>query len=142
MTATGLQEVYVADLMAIDPITIHPDASVEDAGRLLRTYRITGLPVVDDEGRPVGVISQTDLLTLETASLSSAIRHRPSGVRVGEVMTFPAITIAMGAPIGAAARLMTEHSVHRLVAIDSAGRAVGVLSATDLVAVVAETISD
>jgi CBS domain-containing protein len=139
MPTPGLQELFVADLMAIDPITIHPDASVEEVGRLLRMHRITGLPVVDDDQMPVGVISQTDLLTLEAASLSSAIRHRPSGVRVGEVMTFPAITIPIGAPISEAARLMTEHSVHRLVAVDPAGRAVGVLSATDLVAILAET---
>ena len=52
----------VADFMTIDPVVIEPDARIEHAERLLERYDISGLPVVDAEGRLCGVISQSDLL--------------------------------------------------------------------------------
>jgi CBS domain-containing protein len=123
--------------MAIDPVVVGPDATIEEAARLLASFDITGLPVVDDAGRPLGVLSQTDLLGI-SATASQAIRRRPSGLRVGEVMTAPAVTVSILASMTEAARLMRAAHVHRLVAIDDRGRAVGVLSATDFVTLYAD----
>jgi CBS domain-containing protein len=128
----------VGDLMTIDPVTIAPDATIEEAERLLDLYDITGLPVVDETGRPIGVISQTDLLASATQSVGQLIRGKASGLRVGEIMSSPAITVPLLSPLGDAARLMRDSRVHRLVAIDEQGRAVGVLSATDFVTLYAE----
>lgn len=134
-TATDLR---VADLMTIDPITISVDASIEDAEELLRHYHITGLPVVDLAGRLVGVISQTDLLYLAIPSVQALIRHRERGIRVGEVMSTPPVTIESTATLQEAARLMHEDRLHRLVAVDANGRPIGVISAMDFVALAAE----
>jgi CBS domain-containing protein len=132
-------ELRVADLMTIDPIVVAVDASIEEAEDLMRRNRVTGLPVVDLSGRLVGVISQTDLLYLAVPSIQALIRHHDSGIRVGEVMSTPPVTIATFATIRDAALLMTEQRLHRLVAVDDHGRPVGVLSAMDFVALAADS---
>lgn len=131
-------DLRVADLMSIDPITISVDALIEDAEELLRHYHITGLPVVDPESRLVGVISLTDLLYLAIPSVQALIRHREHGIRVGEVMSTPPITIESTATLRRAARLMHGAGVHRLVAVAADGRPIGVISAMDFVALAAE----
>ena len=114
MTAIGT-DLRVADFMTIDPIVVSVDASIEDAEELLRHNRITGLPVVDLSGRLVGVISQTDLLYLAVPSVQALIRHHERGIRVGEVMSSPPVTITSTATTTEAARLMTQDRLHRLV---------------------------
>src|SRR5512143_28885 len=107
----------VGDLMTIDPIVVSPDATIEEAERLLDVYDITGLPVVDEQGRPVGVISQTDLLATTAPRVGALIRANASGIRVGELMSSPAITVPILTPLAEAARLMLDGRVHRLVAV-------------------------
>jgi len=131
-------DVRVADLMTIDPITVAFDATIEKAEDLMRRHRVTGLPVVDEAGRLIGVISQTDILYLDVPAVQALIRHRERGVRVGEVMSAPALTIDATATIQAAAVRMHEQHVHRLVAVDEHGRPAGVISAMDFVALAAE----
>ncbi|HVM24088.1 MAG TPA: CBS domain-containing protein [Candidatus Limnocylindrales bacterium] len=140
MTASTIPDLdlRVEDLMTIDPVTVSADATIEEAEELLRRNRITGLPVVDVSGRLVGVISQTDLLYLAMPSVQALIRHRDSGIRVGEVMSTPPVTIDGELRIGAAARVMDEGRLHRLVAVDRTGRPIGVISAMDFVRLAAE----
>ncbi|MBW3633304.1 MAG: CBS domain-containing protein [Chloroflexi bacterium] len=135
MTATA--SLTVADLMTIDPVVVSVDAPIEVAEELLRRHHISGLPVVDLAGRLVGVISQTDLLYLAVPAVEALIRHRERGIRVGEVMSMPPVTIASVARVGDAARRMCEERVHRLVAVDDHGRPAGVVSAMDFVELVA-----
>jgi CBS domain-containing protein len=134
-TATDLR---VADLMTLDPVTVPIDATIEEAESLLRDFRITGLPVVDEQSRLVGVISQTDLLYLAMPTVRALIRHRGSGMRIGEVMSVPAMTVDAMATLTQAARIMDRNHLHRLVVVDGEGRPVGVLSSMDYVALAAE----
>jgi CBS domain-containing protein len=138
MNEIDFKDLRVADIMTIDPVTIRSDDSIEVAERLLRLNRISGLPVVDADDSLLGVISQTDLLLVGSPALGAALRNRPSGLRVGELMTSPAITVPMTASLGEAARQMRDARVHRLVAVDDDGQPVGVLSATDFVSLFAE----
>jgi CBS domain-containing protein len=94
---TSGSDLRVADLMTIDPITVGMDATIEVAEELMRQHRVTGLPVVDDAGRLIGVISQTDILYLDVPAVRALIRNRERGVRVGEVMSAPPVTIDTGA---------------------------------------------
>jgi CBS domain-containing protein len=135
---TRPEELRVADLMTIDPVTVAVDASVEEAEDLLRRHRITGLPVVDADGLLVGVISLTDLLYLAQPTVGALIRGRESGIRVGEVMSVPPVTIDTTATVRDAARAMDADRLHRLVAVDAQGRPVGVISSMDFVSLVAE----
>jgi CBS domain-containing protein len=132
------RQLLVADVMTIDPIVVDVDSSLEDAAHLLHANRITGLPVVDRSGALVGVISQTDLLAVVDSPLGRLIRTKPSGIRVGELMSSPAITVSLTEHLGEAARLMLGSHVHRLVAIDDDGHPVGVLAAIDFVTLHAE----
>jgi CBS domain-containing protein len=134
MKTTGL---LVADVMTIDPIVVGVDATLEEATHLLRANAISGLPVVDASGALVGVLSQTDILAITDSPLGRLIRSHPSGIRVGELMSSPPITIPMTGALEEAARVMIDSHVHRLVATDESGRPVGVLSALDFVALYA-----
>ena len=137
-TTTARSDMSVADLMTIDPITVSFDAKIEDAEELMRRHRVTGLPVVDEAGRLIGVISQTDILYLDVPAVQALIRHRERGVRVGEVMSAPAVTVDVNASVQAAAIRMNDEHIHRLVAVDDHGRPIGVVSAMDFVALAAE----
>ena len=134
-----LRELVVGDVMSLDPIVVSADASLEEAQELLRTNHITGLPVVDEAGNLVGVLSQSDLVWGPGLHVTTLLRRKPSGLRVGELMTSPPVTVGMDTPVVEAARTMLENRVHRLVAVDGSGRPVGVLSATDYVTLAAES---
>lgn len=132
------KQLMVADVMTIDPVVVNIDASLEEAAHLLHSNQVSGLPVVDANGALVGVISQTDLLAVTDSPIGRLIRREPSGLRVGELMSSPAVTIPLTGSLDEAARLMLDSRVHRLVATDDAGHAVGVLSAIDFVTLFAE----
>src|SRR4029078_9696935 len=85
----------VADLMTIDPVVVAVDASIEEAAHLLHANSITALPVVDPFGSLVGVISQTDIVGVLDSRVGSVVRSNRSGLRVGELMSSPAVTVLM-----------------------------------------------
>ena len=93
-------------------------------------------PVVDEAGRLIGVVSQTDILYLDVPADQALIRHRERGVRVGEVMSAPAVTIDETPP-AAAIGCTTSTSVGSSRWTTTDGPA-GVISAMDLAALVAE----
>lgn len=128
-----LMHLRVADLMTSNSVVVTVDASIEDAAHLLHANSISGLPVVDPLGALVGVISQTDIVCVTDSPVGRVVRTRPSGLRVGELMSSPAITIPLTGSVHDAARTMVDSRMHRLIATDDAGRPVGVLSAIDLV---------
>jgi CBS domain-containing protein len=128
----------VADVMTMDPVTVSIDATVETAEQLLAAYRISGLPVIDGNGHLVGVLSRTDLLLEGGPVLSQSLRGRASGLRVGELMSSPPITVALSATLTEAARIMRDERVHRLVVVNEHDEPIGVLSATDFVMMIAD----
>jgi len=132
-----MTEHLVGDLMTIDPVIVAPDARIEEAEDLMESYHVTGLPVVDDDGSLIGVISQTDLLR-GGGDVNSLVRKRFTGLRVADLMSSPAITVEMTTPLTEAARIMRDERIHRVVAIDDRGQPIGVLSSMDFVSLYAE----
>jgi CBS domain-containing protein len=130
------RELVAGDYMTIMPIVIGPDARIEDAERMLEVHEVTGLPVVDD-GRLVGVISQTDILR-GSGDVHSAVRRRYTGLRVADLMSSPAVTVDISTPLRQAARLMRDEKIHRVVVIDGDERPLGVLTSMDFVSLYAE----
>jgi CBS domain-containing protein len=135
---SAADELVVADIMTLDPVLITVDAPLEDAEVLMRERAVSGLPVVDSDGSLVGVISRTDVVEDGTIPMAILLRRMPSGLRVGELMSSPAITVETTDPLIEAARRMRDNRIHRLVAVDDRGRPVGVLSASDFVALYAD----
>ena len=131
MASEYVPETLVVDLMAGDPIVVTPDLGVIKVAQILADYDIGGLPVIDVDGRLVGVVSQTDLVRLWASSVAPS--DWPA-MLVRDVMTKPAVTVRGSASLREAARAMTEHSVNRLVIVgDDAETALGVISDRDLV---------
>ena len=128
----------VGDVMTMDPVTVDVDARVEVAEQLLAAYRISGLPVVDSAGRLVGVLSRTDLFLEGGVMLSQLVRGRASGLRVGEIMSRPPLTVGLSGTLAEAARIMRDERVHRLVVVNDKDEPIGVLSATDYVTLIAD----
>lgn len=135
---TMTKDLRVADLMTLDPVSVPIDATVEEAEMLLRANHVSGLPVVDADGRLVGVISQTDLLYLRVPTVRALIHRNASGIRVGEVMSSPPVIIDGSAPLIDAARIMERDHLHRLVVVDEHGHPTGVLAAMDFVSLAAD----
>jgi len=138
------RQLTVRDVMTPDPQYITAESPLSDAARLLLSSIFTGLPVVDQQGRPVGVITQGDLLArgglplrLGLLAVSeqdgleatmSALAHK----RVAESMHTPAVTIAADRPLTEAVDLMLTQELKRLPVVDAGGRLVGMLSRLDI----------
>lgn len=143
----------VGDVMTHDPITATRDTALIEVIKILAEKRISGLPVVDEVGKLVGVISETDLMWRETGAtmppyitfLDSVIYlenpaqyerevHKALGETVGEAMTDEhLVTIAADQLLRDAAQLMHDRKVHRLPVVDASDRVIGILTRGDII---------
>jgi CBS domain-containing protein len=113
-----------ADIMKADLVTVHPDASLRDAIELLLKEEISGLPVVDDDGRLVGVITEFAMLAMvydQTVQCQSVANH----------MTREVITVEADDPVSRIADLCIVHRVRRVPVMKS-GRLVGLIARRDV----------
>ncbi|HEY1858975.1 MAG TPA: CBS domain-containing protein [Gemmataceae bacterium] len=142
-----------ADLMTPDPLSIRADASVQEAVAFLIDKGISGAPVIDVADRPVGVLSQFDLLVHDrektkyvvpdseyTDANPALYRHlrenfqieKVDRTRVRDVMTPLVFTAAPDTPAGTVVEDMQSRKIHRLFVVDGNGLLVGVISALDV----------
>lgn len=138
----------VRHAMTQSVISVRPGTPLKEVAQLLIDHKISGLPVVDDDGAVLGIVSEADFLVKEQGA--KAVRHRPlariigesresrsqlakiGAVTAGESMTAPAITVSSDRRIAEAAALMTARGVNRLPVVDD-GRLVGIVTRADLV---------
>jgi CBS-domain-containing membrane protein len=131
--------------MTRDVATVAPETSLKDVARVLVARRISGVPVVADDGEVVGVVSEADVLAKERPARDEGgalarLVHRADPVAeakgaartAGEAMTSPAITIEQFWTIPSAAQIMLDHGVNRLPVVHQ-GRLVGIVTRADLV---------
>jgi CBS-domain-containing membrane protein len=140
---------YVKDVMTANVVAVRADASYRDLAVQLRTHRVSGFPVVDDDGKVVGVVSESDLLAAGTpGSEHPAFHHHHQHHRhqqqdpaappaAADLMTHPAVTIGSDEPVRRAAALMSARKLRRLPVVDHGGRLVGILSRADVLSVFA-----
>jgi IMP dehydrogenase len=107
--------------IVVDPVTIAPARTLEDALALMRHYRISGLPVVDAEKRPVGILTNRDVRFEKRLIL-----------QVGDVMTKNPVTVKEGVQIEEAKDLLHKHRIEKLLVVDGAGRLKGLITIRDI----------
>jgi len=139
----------VADVMSHPVISVGPGAAFRRVAELMREKDISATPVVDEDRRPLGIVSEDDLLARERTQATrrgdawaerwwaDADQVRATASTAGGLMTAPAITITADASLALAARRMHDAQVKRLVVVDTEGRMVGVVSRRDLLSVYA-----
>lgn len=140
-----MRRLTVRDVMTPDVVTIRVDASFKEVARLLDENSVSALPVLDEAGQLVGVVSEADLLPKEEYRgtrakprrfASPSRRHetaKAAGDVAGDVMTTPAVIIDPDATLAEAARKMVNEGVKRLPVVTSGGELVGIVSRADLV---------
>ena len=142
----------VKDVMTTQVVTVGTAASFKEMVVKMRESGVSALPVVDGEGRVIGVVSEADMLNKEAGldtepgELSSLLRfterEKAAGVTAAELMTKPPVTIGPGAPVAEAARLMRDHRVKGLPVITDTGLLIGIISRADALRVFARPDAD
>ena len=107
--------------IVVDPLTIGPEGRLEDALASMRQHRISGLPVVDSERRPVGILTNRDVRF-----------ERRLDLQVREVMTKELVTVKDGVTIDQAKELLHKHRIEKLLVIDAEGRLKGLITIKDI----------
>jgi CBS domain-containing protein len=135
----------VKDVMTTQVFAVRQDATYKDMAAELREHHISALPVLDDEGRVVGVVSESDLLAKQALdgqdlTVIDGILHRreqakAAAVTAAALMTRPAITVGAGDTVAHAARLMYTRRVKRLPVVTDDGDLVGIVSRSDALSV-------
>jgi len=136
----------IQDLMTTTVVTVGAATPLKDAAALLAEHRISGLPVVDEDGHVLGVLSEGDILFKETgpperpsllerllAVPSIAFDPKLAARTAGEAMSAPAVTIGPRRPVTEAAMTMIEARVNRLPVVDDERRLIGIVTRADLV---------
>ncbi|MFE3760221.1 CBS domain-containing protein [Streptomyces sp. NPDC059104] len=130
-----MKHLKVADLMSDEVVSVAPGTAFKDVAKLLAQYDISGVPVLDDEDRVVGVVSQTDLLARAVPgphSSEQGVTATAGAPTAGDVMSAPAVTVPAEETVADAARLMTRRGVERLPVVDVEDRLVGIVTRRDL----------
>jgi CBS domain-containing protein len=138
----------VKDVMSPHPISVTRDASFKELAARLFELGVSGFPVVDGDGKVIGVVSEADMLAKEALEdryhglrgMISAATHRTErrkagGVTAGDLMTCPAMTVGADDTVEHAAALMYDRGLKRLPVVDAAGNLVGIISRVDVLAV-------
>lgn len=151
------------EIMQTELVTIGPSDSLREAMELMVDNHVSGLPVIDSRDRCVGVLSVTDVLGLEYEQAETSTTFEEVGsyfdpdeqrwenmrfagsidelpdLTVSELMTTEIVSVTPETPLREVARRMLEGRVHRVLVLDSRRRLHGLISALDLVRVVAES---
>ncbi|MCC5478322.1 CBS domain-containing protein [Streptomyces barringtoniae] len=136
----------VEELMSRDVVRARPDTPFKELVRLLEENDVTAVPVVDELGRPMGVVSEADLLRKSADQadptgrtpiphLEAWERAKAEGSRAEELMSAPAVCARPEWTVVEAARLMETQNVKRLPVVDEADRLLGIVSRGDLLRV-------
>jgi CBS domain-containing protein len=135
---------HIQELMNREVVTVTPQTPLKEVAVLLAKHGISGVPVCDDRGQVIGVVSEADILWKELGLraghglleriFDSAYGEdeRINAVTAAEAMTTPAVTVAPDAYVVRAAKLMVDHRVNRLPVV-SEGKLVGIVTRADLV---------
>ncbi len=127
----------VRDLMKSNPATVRPESDPMAAQTLLRYGKFRRLPVVDENGKLVGIVTASDLERFFASAPSPGVVKRQ--YRVDQAMTHPVITVSPDYPLEEAARLMLEHKIGGLPVIKDE-HVIGIITESDIFAQLVEAL--
>jgi CBS domain-containing protein len=148
----------VRDIMEPDPVSVHPGTKVEDVVRLLKQHELPGIPVVDDDGRLVGIITESDLILqdnegdlhiphyielfggivfLEPLSRFEHRLNKAFAAKAADMMSKDPDTVGPDTSVREAAHLIHDRGHNRLPVVEGDGRLVGVVTRVDLLGALA-----
>lgn len=165
MKTSATESRVAADIMQRDVIVVRARDTLQEAMQLMTENHVTGLPVVDERGKCVGVITATDILNYEQdhaeftseANADMAQHFNPDlqqwesvrvtsfaleefgEVRVEEVMSHNLLSVQVDTPVEEVATKMRDANVHRVLVINQEFRLHGIISAFDFVCLYADT---
>jgi len=126
---------FVRNHMQSDVITIPPTASVEDALYIMRENQIQQLPILDFDGRLLGMVTDRDLLLVSPSPTAALTIHEMmfalSNLKVSEIMPEETLTVDPGAPLEEAARIMIDNKLDALPVVDETGL-IGLITERDV----------
>lgn len=138
-------EPTVDSVMTKQVVTVRPDTPFKELVALMGEHRVSGLPVLDEAGKPVGVVSEADTLAKQEYRGGTVPRpwfarrkrrtqwKKATGLTAAELMTTPALVIREDDTVSAAARLLAKAKVRRLCVVDAEDRLVGIVSRHDVI---------
>ncbi|MFF8941543.1 CBS domain-containing protein [Streptomyces sp. NPDC014864] len=142
----------VSDVMTHTVVAVGRDAPFKDVVQLMGQWKVSALPVLEGEGRVVGVVSEADMLPKEEFRDSDPDRFtqlrrlsdlaKAGALTAGELMSAPAVTVHPDATLAEAARIMAQRRVKRLPVVNDEGMLEGVVSRGDLLKVFLRTDDD
>ncbi len=137
--------VRVAEIMVKNVVTAERETRIDEVIRLLADHNISGLPIVDDNKRVIGVVSEADIVSVTGLkrghTFKEIMRHllgeplpeRKGDSRAMDIMSAPAITVHPEEGLQKAARILDERRIKRLPVVDQEGRLLGIVSRADIV---------
>jgi CBS domain-containing protein len=135
----------VKDVMTTQVVAVRLNATYKEMATRLRESRVSAFPVLDDDNKVVGVVSEADLLAKEALEYSvpglmGGILHgreraKAAAVIAADLMTKPAVTIGPHEWVAHAARLLYSRKIKRLPVVDDDGRLIGIVTRTDVLSV-------
>jgi CBS domain-containing protein len=134
----------VKDVMSTHVIAVKQGAPYKEMAAMLHDQRVSAFPVIDDNCKVIGVISEADLLTKEALegtvprsmlSRQERVRKQTNAVTAADLMTKPAVTVGPDETVTRAARLMFDKRVKRLPVTSKDGTLIGILSRADVLSV-------
>lgn len=123
-----MQSVQMGALMTTEIEVVAPGETLAHVLDLMQCRRLSCVPVVED-GRPIGVISERDVVRV----LTGRLHGKSLPATAAHLMSAPPITILGGASIETAVRLQQDRGIRRLLVVDDAGRLIGLVTQSDLV---------
>ncbi len=140
-----MKSVTVKEVMTTRVVSVGKDASFREMAIALREHRVSAFPVVDDDGKVIGVVSEADMLTKEALGsepqgmpgmITGLLRHKEHAkaraITAGDLMSSPAVTVTPEDTLEHAAKLMRTRKVKRLPVVDSGAHLVGIISRADV----------
>ncbi len=151
-----MKEKVARDIMKTSVITVKPETSIEELGRLFIEKDISGAPVVDSEGNLVGIVTENDLISkekpfhiptiirifdaiipLESDSKVEREIRKMAATTVEDICTTDVVTIEEDTPLTEIASIMTERKIHLLPVLKD-GKLAGIVGKKELIKAIAE----